>query len=115
MPDGSIIGQINVEGCDGNIGIRDSLKIRIPSFIKDQLSASNPIVLLPSRVYFFYDCIAVKSPSSLLRDLIGFDLLLIEVGDVDIQKGILWKSFLRNILCDPHSKACGCLKFEVAP
>ena len=99
-----IVRQIDVERRDGDIGIRDGLKIRIASLIKDQLSPANPIILFPSRVHLFDDGIAVIESSPLSGYFIGFDLLLIKVGDIDIQKCILWKSFLREILATLTAK-----------
>ena len=51
-------------------------------------------------------------PSPLLCYLIGFDLLLIQIGDIDIEKGILWKSLLYDILGHLHSKTGSCLNLK---
>ena len=100
--------------CDGDIGIGDRLKICIPSLVKDELSTPDPIVLLPPWIHLLYDRTPIMGPSPLLRYLIGFDLLLIKVGDINIKKGIFRKPFPHDILCYPHSKAGSRMKFEVA-
>ena len=81
--------QIEVEGCDRDISIGHRLKIRILSLVEDELSTSDPIVLFPSWVYLFYDRTSVVNPFPLLCDLIRFDFLFVQIGNVDIEKRIL--------------------------
>ena len=81
--------QIEVKGCDRDVRIGHSLEICILSLVKDELSTSDPIVLFPSWIYLFYDRTSIVNPFPLLRDLILFDFLFVQIGNVDIEKRIL--------------------------
>ena len=83
-----------MEWSDGDIGIGYRLKIGIPSLVKDQLSTSDPIIFLPSWIYLLYNRTPIMRPSPLAGNLIGFDLFFLNVGNIDIEKGILWKPLL---------------------
>ena len=100
---------------DGNIGIGYGLKICIPSLVKDELSTPDPIVLLPPWIHLLYDRTPIMGPSPLLCNLIGFDLFFLEIGDVDIEKSILWKPLFKNMLCYLHSKTGSGVEFEMTP
>src|SRR4030067_3116015 len=114
FPDGDIVGQIEVKGGDRNMRIGHGCEIGISSLIKDPFPTTDPIVLPSPGIYLFRDGILAVDPSSLSGDLIGFDLLFIEVRNVDIEKGILGEPPLSNSLGHSYGKTGRWLKFEMA-
>ena len=78
-----------MKGCDGYSPFGNSLKIGVSPPIKDELASPDPVVFLSPRIHLFDHGAPIVNPSALLCNLIGLDLLLREVGNIDIEKRVL--------------------------
>src|SRR4030043_1183126 len=104
-----------MEGSHGDTCLGYRLKISILLLIKNELSASDPVIFLPPWIGLLDDAASIMNPPSLTGDLIGFDFLLIEVRDIDIEEGILRESMFDHMLGHPHRKPCRRIKFKMTP
>ena len=76
--------------------VRYGMEVSSLYFLKSLVPSPYPIVFFSPRVNLFHHRVR-KDPLALIGDLVGAYLIRIQVGDIDVEKGIRGKSHAHDM------------------